>query len=745
MKKLWGITIAAAVILPLAGFSQSASYYDRSFTRMSFVQGDVFVQRAQDLGFEKGEVNLVVVAGDKIGTKDGRLEVQLGRGNHLRLDRYTQIDLANLPDRDLLPTKLHVLAGSVFLRVNSLDREKNIEIHTPDASYYILAEGLYRVDVRDNRETEFSVYEGAAEAAGEGDSRTVNDRQRISASDGRFVSAPFSLLDRRDEFGNWNDTRDGLYARKLDRSYLPAEYSDYENELNQNGDWVDEGSYGSVWVPRSTYSDWQPYTYGRWAWYPIIGWTWVSSEPWGWCTSHYGRWGWRLNLGWYWIPQNHWGWGPAWVNWWHDDYYVGWCPLSYYNYPAVIINNNFYDRHQDRNFRDYSRTMVMINRNQLQDRRIDRIALGRDRILSRAGQINLQGAQPSIRPAFGREDRMSGQAAQALSRNNIRTIDRGFASNGRRLSSEDTRSSAGSRPADVSSGSGARVGRQGDSGSRAGTLSGRTQEITPRGRQDSSAGGRVNGEAGNIRSYPSENVRNSSSGGSATVRRTDPGSENRSTGAGVIRRYDSRSDGSGVSAGRAAGGSNSSTARTISPGLGSSRNREYSSGSGSSVSSRSTSPSTSGRSVERSSSSSAIRSFPSRESGSSRSSGTSSRSSDNRISSRSYSAPSGSSSRSYSSPSRSSSSSSRSYSAPSRSSSSSSRSYSAPSGSSSRSYSSPSRSSSSSSRSYSAPSRSSSSSSRSSSSSSSRSSSGSSVSRSSSSSGRSSSGSARRR
>ena len=82
-----------------------------------------------------------------------------------------------------------------------------------------------------------------------------------------------------------------------------------------------------------------PITYGRWAWYPIIGWTWVSYEPWGWCTSHYGRWGWGADLGWYWIPQNHWAWGPAWVHWYWDNDYIGWCPLSYYNYPAVIVNN----------------------------------------------------------------------------------------------------------------------------------------------------------------------------------------------------------------------------------------------------------------------------------------------------------------------------------------------------------------------------------------------------------------------
>src|SRR4030067_908972 len=54
-------------------------------------------------------------------------------------------------------TRLHLLSGRIYLRVNNLDQEKNIEIHTPDASYYILEEGLFRFEVRPNVETELAV------------------------------------------------------------------------------------------------------------------------------------------------------------------------------------------------------------------------------------------------------------------------------------------------------------------------------------------------------------------------------------------------------------------------------------------------------------------------------------------------------------------------------------------------------------------------------------------------------------
>ncbi|MCK7478630.1 MAG: hypothetical protein M0C28_15565 [Candidatus Moduliflexus flocculans] len=41
---------------------------------MSYVNGSVYVQRTGDLGYEKGEVNLALVQGDKMGT-----EVRPGR------------------------------------------------------------------------------------------------------------------------------------------------------------------------------------------------------------------------------------------------------------------------------------------------------------------------------------------------------------------------------------------------------------------------------------------------------------------------------------------------------------------------------------------------------------------------------------------------------------------------------------------------------------------------------------------
>ncbi len=427
MKKLMTLAITAVAAFPFLAFGQSEGYYDRSFTRLSYVKGDVYIQRAQDLGYELGEVNLVVVEGDKLGTREGRAEIQLGRGNILRLDRETQVDLAGLPGRDGDPTKIHLIQGSVFFRVRDLDREKNLQIHTPDASFYVLEAGLYRLDVSSNSRTDLSVYSGQAEAAGEDGSVLVRSGEMITAAEGRWSGGPSGLFARRDDFESWNESRDALYARRLSRTYLPADYADYDYELADYGRWCYEADYGYVWVPTIYDAGWRPYYHGRWVWYPIIGWTWVSAEPWGWCTSHYGRWGWRYGLGWYWIPMHRWSWGPAWVHWYNHYDYIGWCPLSYWDYPVVIINNHFYGRHHggwDRH-RDYSRSMTVVRRSQLQDRSISRIALN-DRSGLDLGRISLGAAQPDIRPALERTSTLAGRAREAINRGALRRVGEGF-------------------------------------------------------------------------------------------------------------------------------------------------------------------------------------------------------------------------------------------------------------------------------------------------------------------------------
>jgi hypothetical protein len=446
--------------------------------------------------------------------------------------------------------------------------------------------------------------------------------------------------------------------------------------------------------------------YGHWTWYPLIGWTWISSEPWGWSVYHYGRWQWRFGLGWYWIPHYHWG--PAWVHWWWDNDYLGWCPLSWYNRPDVIVNNRFYDRYYDRDhfFPGNNRAMSVIRRDQLQSHDLNRHVL-RGGELRGIDKVSLRADQPGIRPSIGRSSLQSPEARRVFSdrsgiRGQVKDYSPGHTVSPSRLGSgsvggSDRKVSASTsveRRGDVSARS---LGNR--SGAAGGVQSERTIRAYPRDRSVSGSG-----QGASVRDR-SENI-------SRSPRSSGPGAGDSSTRVYPSRRESQTAPASGASRSverpsRSESGSSGSTVKS------GQRIKNYPSAARETSSSRSVRSSYPSRESGRDYGLSA-RTYPSRVSQESAASARSSRSYSGSASGQSYSAPrynprtysysrpstssySRSSAPRYSAPSQSRSS----YSAPSRSSSSSRRSYSAPrsSGSSGSRSSSPSRSSSSSSRS----------------------------------------------
>jgi hypothetical protein len=115
----------------------------------------------------------------------------------------------------------------------------------------------------------------------------------------------------------------------LDRD--PRALTHWNGHLAPYGTWVDDASYGRVWVPHSHVvgGDFAPYVSdGHWALDEHDDWIWVSDYPFGGVVFHYGRWVWVSGRGWAWIPGLRYA--PAWVAWRTPvgGYgYVGWAPL----------------------------------------------------------------------------------------------------------------------------------------------------------------------------------------------------------------------------------------------------------------------------------------------------------------------------------------------------------------------------------------------------------------------------------
>jgi hypothetical protein len=91
-------------------------------------------------------------------------------------------------------------------------------------------------------------------------------------------------------------------------------------------------------------------------------------------------------------------WGPAWVNWWWDDLYFGWAPLSYWGYPGVLMGGQYYGHYYGGNYPYESRALTVVRRDQLKDPGISRNALKGDS-LKGLTKMSLTSRNLNLRPA----------------------------------------------------------------------------------------------------------------------------------------------------------------------------------------------------------------------------------------------------------------------------------------------------------------------------------------------------------
>jgi FecR protein len=271
---------------------------DQGVARVSFIRGDVTMQRGDSGDVSSVTLNTPLMAGDKISTGDGsRTEVQLDYANILRLDRNAQSSIATL-DKNRIQiqvgqglTSYSVLKGS----------QADVEIDTPNVSVHPVRDGRYRIQVNPDGDTFVSVNEGEAQVSTSEGSTTVKKYQLITVR-GTGSDAQYKVTEARDgdDWDKWNKDRDNVIYnanayRKTNRYYTGA------GDLDDHGTWTEVPDYGQVWVPQVD-SGWAPYRDGRWVWEPYWGWTWVSYESWGWAPYHYGRW-----FNW----EGSWAWWPG--------------------------------------------------------------------------------------------------------------------------------------------------------------------------------------------------------------------------------------------------------------------------------------------------------------------------------------------------------------------------------------------------------------------------------------------------
>jgi hypothetical protein len=288
--------IAGFAILAFSGWA-GADPPSRA-ARLGYMSGAVSFSPAGENDWVQAVINRPLTTGDRLwADASGRAEIQVG-GAMIRMSATTGLSILNLDDR---VAQLQLTQGTLTIRVRHIEPDAVFEVDTPNLAFTLRQPGAYRITANPDADaTDIVVRRGEGEAYSEDASYLVDSRQAY-----RFYGTGLHEYENAeappaDEFERWSSERDRIYDTSVSARYVSRDVVGYE-DLDANGSWRVDPTYGNVWVPNRVAAGWTPYHEGHWAWVDPWGWTWVDDAPWGFAVSHYGRWA-SIGGTWCWVP-----------------------------------------------------------------------------------------------------------------------------------------------------------------------------------------------------------------------------------------------------------------------------------------------------------------------------------------------------------------------------------------------------------------------------------------------------------
>ena len=288
---------------------RSASAYDDPpirVARLNYMEGRVSFQPGGESDWGWATLNRPMTTGDSLWTGDrSKAEMHIG-STAIRVSGQTSVSFLNLDDRTV---QIQLNSGTIDVRVRNLYRDDVFEVDTPNLAFTLLRSGDYRLTVDPGGSfTTITLREGQGQVNGGGQAFLVDGGSQVQVSGTDYISYDIYDLPGRDTFDQWSYSREQREGHSQSARYVSPELTGYE-DLDQNGTWRTDRTYGAVWVPTHVARDWAPYRDGHWAWVDPWGWTWVDDAPSGFVTSHYGRWAHVDNDGnggggWAWVPPH---------------------------------------------------------------------------------------------------------------------------------------------------------------------------------------------------------------------------------------------------------------------------------------------------------------------------------------------------------------------------------------------------------------------------------------------------------
>ena len=319
---LFAFVAAVCLLLAIPSFADSQA----RIVRLSYIDGDVRINRNVGEAFEEAILNMPVIQGTRLYTgNDGRVEVEFENGSTVRLSGpsdllFRQLTLRSSGDK---VSMLDLREGLAYFNVERKG-DDDFRFVIGNQEFRINKSARFRVRV-DNDDVQLAVFRGEVEYLAPGREVEVKKNETL-ALDLRDPGRYF-LSKNIDEYASdeWDSARDQYHDQyaNAERDYRnDSPYASGWSDLNYYGNYFDAPGYGSVWRPYGVGYGWDPFSYGAWSWYPGFGWTYVSAYPWGWTPYRYGSWLYLANYGWCWRPSNSW-------NYWNTGPVIVRAPRNY--------------------------------------------------------------------------------------------------------------------------------------------------------------------------------------------------------------------------------------------------------------------------------------------------------------------------------------------------------------------------------------------------------------------------------
>lgn len=304
LKRSLGMSLVTVLGLAFA-WTQAFADSQARIVRLSNVEGAVVVDRNTGQGYENAFLNMPMVQGMKLATKDdGRSEVEFEDGSTVRIGPKTTVEFSALGLRDSGARFSTVIVEAGVAYVNYTDKHKGDEFTVLFENETVrVGEAVhFRVNLQPT-EVVLAVFSGDLKVEGpRGDVElSKNKSATFDLADNNQVSVakdidPMPL----DAWDKQQTKYEQAYANK--GSYNSYPYSYGVSDLNYYGNYYNVPGYGMMWQPYFTGVGWSPFSDGAWMFYPGYGYMWASAYPWGWMPYRYGGWSFVPGYGWMWAP-----------------------------------------------------------------------------------------------------------------------------------------------------------------------------------------------------------------------------------------------------------------------------------------------------------------------------------------------------------------------------------------------------------------------------------------------------------